>query len=80
VTKTVIVSTASPYKFTKSVIKGIKESIEEKNEFKLIEMLSENTGIIIPEPIKDLDQKPVLHDMKCEKDRMKDIVKGILDI
>lgn len=79
-TKTVIVSTASPYKFTKSVIKGVVASTEEKNEFKLIEMLSKNTGISIPEPIKDLDKKEILHDIKCEKDAMKDTVKGILGI
>jgi hypothetical protein len=55
-------------------------TIEEKDEFKLIERLSERTGLTIPEPIKDLAQKPVLHDIKCEKDKMKDTVKEILDI
>ncbi|QZY57407.1 threonine synthase [Crassaminicella profunda] len=79
-TKTVIVSTASPYKFTKSVIKGVVASTKEKNEFKLIEMLSKNTGLSIPEPIKNLDKKPILHDIKCEKDAMKDTVKEILHI
>lgn len=78
--KTVIVSTASPYKFTKSVILGLKEENTEEDEFKLIKNLSALTGLDIPNPIKDLDKKEILHHLKCEKDGMKDIVKEILNI
>ena len=32
----------------------------------------------IPEPIKDLDKKEVLHKMNCNKENMVDLVKGFL--
>lgn len=78
--KTVIVSTASPYKFTKSVIEGLKEGNTENDEFELVKNLSTLTGLNIPQSIKDLDKKEILHDLKCEKDGMKEIVKKILNI
>lgn len=78
--KTVIVSTASPYKFTKSVIQALLETKNEENEFELIKILSEHTGLQIPSPIKDLEKKEILHRRVCEKEDMKDAIKEILRI
>ncbi|AOY78175.1 threonine synthase [Clostridium formicaceticum] len=78
--KTVIVSTASPYKFTKSVIGALSETNEGKDEFELIKVLSEHTGLQIPTPIKDLDKKEILHRTVCEKQDMKATIKEMLHI
>ncbi|QEK11551.1 threonine synthase [Crassaminicella thermophila] len=78
--KTVIVSTASPYKFTKSVLDGLMDKNYEENEFEMIKLLSKLTGLHIPEPIKDLDKKPILHHIECEKQEMKAVVADILNI
>lgn len=81
-TKTVIVSTASPFKFNESVAEAIfgAEEIKGQSEFKLLEVLSEKCGIIIPEGLKKLDTKPVLHSKVCEKGEMKQVVENILGI
>ncbi|QXM06448.1 threonine synthase [Crassaminicella indica] len=79
-TKTVIVSTASPYKFTKSVLDGLMDKNYEENEFEMIRLLSKITGLDIPKPIKHIDQKPILHFTECEKQEMKTVVKDILHI
>lgn len=52
----------------------------QKNEFKLIEVLSKFTGTEIPKPIKDIAEKEILHEKECDKDAMKSVVKEILHI
>jgi threonine synthase len=81
-TKTVIASTASPFKFNESVVKAIfgTESAAGKNEFELLEMLSESCGLPIPEGLKGLDKKVIRHKMVCGKTEMKANVKKILGI
>ncbi len=79
-TKTVIVSTASPFKFTKSVKKALSDIDHEENEFELIHVLSNLTGLKIPKPLRDIDKKPILHTEVCEKQDMKRIVCKILGL
>ena len=75
-TPSVVVSTASPFKFNNSVCKALfeEDKIEGKSEFELINLLSEKTGWSIPEGLKNLDKKTVLHNSVCEKHDMKDVV------
>ena len=75
-TKTVILSTASPFKFNNSVISAIKgaEAIENKTEFELLDMLSELSGLVIPKSLNELKNKEVRFPGKIEKDSMKDFV------
>ncbi|OPZ94243.1 MAG: Threonine synthase [Firmicutes bacterium ADurb.Bin419] len=82
ITKTVIVSTASPFKFNESVAKSIfgSDSVEGKSEFELLDDLAEKCGLKIPEGLKDLDKKPVRHNKICGKSDMKNIVKEILNV
>ncbi|AEY65473.1 threonine synthase [Clostridium sp. BNL1100] len=82
VTKAVIVSTASPFKFNESVVKAIagEETIKGKTEFELLSVLSEKSGLRIPAPLKELDKKPVLHKGFCEPINMIDKVKDALNI
>jgi len=81
-TKTVIVSTASPFKFSDSVTKAIfgEESIKGKNEFELLKVLSERCGIEIPKGLKDLDKKIIRHKIVCDKADMKEQVRKILKL
>ena len=82
VTKAVIVSTASPFKFNESVVKAIagEQAVEGKSEFELLEVLSEKSGLKIPEPLKALDKKPVLHKELCHPVDMIEKVKEALEI
>ncbi len=75
-TKTVILSTASPFKFNNSVISAIKgaEAIENKTEFELLDMLAEISGLVIPKSLNELKNKEVRFPGKIEKDNMKDFV------
>ncbi len=81
-TPTVIVSTASPFKFNGSVAKAIlyPEEISGKNEFELLNILSEKSGWEIPEGLKDLDKKEIRHKLHCKKDEMQDFVEHILGL
>ncbi|WP_330671516.1 threonine synthase [Anaeromicrobium sp.] len=76
--KTIIASTASPFKFTKSVMAGLGEVVEGKDDFQLLKELSEKYGMDIPKAVKGLDKRKILHDRLCHKDHMKDMVKEIL--
>lgn len=64
----VIASTASPYKFTRSVVEGMGFATEGLDDFQLIDVLSEKSGLGIPEPIQGLKDRPVLHPGVCDKD------------
>ena len=79
-TKTVIASTASPYKFTRSVMNAIDSSYDSKTDFELIDELEKLSGVKVPQAIEDIRTAPVLHDRVCDKTEMKAVVKDILGI
>jgi threonine synthase len=82
-TKSVIASTASPFKFPASVVKAIAENFSiyrQLNEFELLGKLSELTGFEIPGPLRDIGKKKILHDNTCSIDEMEDFVAGVLGI
>ena len=79
-TKCVIASTASPYKFVKSVMSAIDAENENADEFDLLPKLQEVSGVPMPQAIKDILDAKVLHDLECDADKMKDTVKGILGV
>lgn len=78
--KTVIVSTASPFKFNRSVVEAIwgEKAVRDKSEFALLEFLSQKTGLPVPPGLRGLEEKPVLHTLKVRPDEMPAIVKKIL--
>ena len=78
--KTIIASTASPYKFTRSVMKAIDSSYEKYDDFELINKMNELSGVKVPNAIKDIVNAEVRHNRICDKDKMKDCVKQILEI
>ena len=79
-TKCVIASTASPYKFVKSVMSAIDAENANADEFDLLPKLQEVSGVPMPQAIKDILDAKVLHDLECDADKMKETVKGILNV
>lgn len=79
-TKTVIASTASPYKFTRSVMNAIDSSYDSKTDFELIDELEKLSGVKVPQAIEDIRSATVLHDTVCETEDMCKEVKKILNI
>ena len=80
-TKTVIASTASPYKFTRSVMNAIdKDKYDSMSDFELVDELSVIANVKIPQAIEDIRTAPVLHDIVCDKTEMQQTVKNILGI
>jgi len=77
-TKTVIASTASPFKFGQSVMEAIDGKAHDEDMFELVETLSKTANVAIPNAVSELKTAPVLHDNICEKDGMKDIIKQFL--
>ncbi|AXI26543.1 threonine synthase [Gemella sp. ND 6198] len=66
----VVLSTASPYKFTESVYSAIN-GISDKDEFELMKELNKKTQVSIPENLKDLDKKEIRHKDVIKKEDMK---------
>lgn len=79
-TKTLIVSTASPYKFTRSVMDAIDESYNTMSDFELVDELSKISKINVPQAIEDIRTAPILHSRICDADQMKNTVEKILGI
>lgn len=78
--KTVIASTASPYKFTRSVMSAIDEKYNDKPDFALIDELAVLSGVKVPQAIEDIRTAPVLHKTICEIEEMQTTVKKFLNI
>ncbi len=79
-TKTVIASTASPYKFTRSVMNAIDTKYDTMSDFELVDELCKLSNVKVPQAIEDIRTAPVLHDTVCEVNEMCDNVKRILGI
>lgn len=81
-TVTIIDSTASPYKFNNAVLEAIKgsEAISGKNEFEILDELSNVSNTEIHPGLRNLDTKPVRHDKVAEKEEIKKAITELLDI
>ena len=71
--KTVILSTASPYKFSSTVLEALGENLSD-DEFENIDILHEKTGVKIPSEIKKLKNKKILHKTKILKNEIEEEV------
>ena len=79
--KTVIVSTASPFKFTRSVMDAInKEKYDSMTDFELVDELSELSKIAVPKAVEEIRSAEVLHDTVCDPNEMEKVVRQILAI
>ena len=73
--KTVVLSTASPYKFCTSVANAVL-NITDEDEFKLMEKLYEFTKVPVPENLKNLNSKEIRHSDLVKRE---DMAKYILE-
>lgn len=79
-TQSVIISTASPYKFTRSVMEAIDLKYNTMDDFELVDELSKISGVVVPQAIEEIRTAKVVHENVFEVSEMKDAVKGFLKI
>lgn len=79
-TATLIVSTASPFKFTRNVMNAIDGKYDAMSDFELVDELSKIGNVDVPPAIEEIRTAPVLHDTVCDKTEMKTTVKRFLGI
>lgn len=78
--KCIVASTASPYKFVKSVMGAIAPDIHAEDELVLLPKLQELSGVDMPQAICDILDAEILHEIECDTDKMEDTVKFILGV
>ena len=79
-TPTVIASTASPYKFTRSVMNSIDANYDKQTDFELVDELNRLSNVKVPQAIEDIRTAPVRHNTVCDKEDMLKEVKNFLGI
>ena len=77
-TKTVIASTANPYKFSKSVLKAVDEDKVCDDEFEIIKSLKEVSGMEVPMSLAELSEKEVRFTKECKPLGMEEAVLDFL--
>lgn len=78
--KTIIASTASPYKFAGSVMAAIDDKYRGMDELVLLDELCKVSGIEIPRAIDEIRSADVRHSRECDVDKMEETVKDILGV
>ncbi len=76
----VIASTASPFKFPKSINEALNFSTPNASEFEMIKDLSSNLGVKMPKGIIGLENKEILHETTCSREAMREVIKSFLRI
>lgn len=79
-TKTLIASTASPYKFGRSVMTAIEPNYEKQSDFELIDSLCDISQVKIPMAIEAIREAKILHKRACDTDKMQNIVEELLEL
>ncbi len=75
-TPTVVVSTASPYKFSRAVLEALKgeQAAQDLDEFACADELERVCGLPMPKSLKALREKPILHKRECRPEGMRRVV------
>lgn len=76
-TKTVLLATASPYKFPESVYQAIYN--EKLDVYNAIDKLNEKTGVMIPKGLVGIKDRPVLHKTQIDKSEIIDFIKSEIE-
>lgn len=79
-TKSVIASTASPFKFTRNVMNAIDSSYDAMGDFELVDELSKIGNVKVPNAIEEIRNANILHDTVCEVREMESTVRKFLGI
>ena len=79
-TKTIIASTASPFKFNGAVLSALDDetSLADLDEFRLLEKLANDYELRIPKSLASLEDKEVRFEVVCDKNQMKAVVNEFL--
>ena len=80
VSAAVIASTASPFKFPKSINEALHFADSAASEFEMVQQLSEKMKLRIPKGIQGLDKKEIRHKTTCGKDEMREVIMKFLSI
>ena len=64
--KMIIASTASPFKFSGSVLEAIAGPGQEKDEFAIVDELSRISGVAVPAAVEEIRTAPVRHTRECD--------------
>ena len=79
-TKTVIASTASPYKFSAAVLDALGAAPTNSDEFALTDQLEKVSAMPVPNALSSLKSKSIRFDKVIDKSEMKDAVYSFLGI
>ena len=79
-TKTIIASTASPFKFNDTVLSALGQNTDGKSEDELLNTLKDVSGMEIPKSLAELSSKQVRFTESVEPENMYDAVKSALEI
>lgn len=73
-TKTIIASTASPYKFSAAVLEALENGVSDIDEYAKVDRIAELSDIPVPAALADLKNKPERFADVIEKNEQKDYV------
>jgi threonine synthase len=79
-TTTVIASTASPFKFTRAVMRAIDRDDASVSDLDLVDALSDAANVKIPNAIEEIRHAEIRHNKVCDVDKMQQSVKEFLGI
>ena len=78
--KSIVLSTASPYKFSNTVLKAIDNDKLSIDEFENMNNLYKMTNVDIPINLKNLQSIPILNDNNITKDKAIDYIKDKINL
>ncbi|NRT77043.1 threonine synthase [Clostridium beijerinckii] len=76
---TLILSTASPFKFPRSICNALDIDVEGLDDFKVLNKLSDSTNNKIPNSLSTLENAKVIHDEVWDKSEMRNALLSYLD-
>ena len=79
-TASVVISTASPYKFVGNVLRAIDPALANDDDEKMIEKLSEISGVAVPDAVSAVMKADILHNTVCAVEDMQHTVTDWLGI
>ena len=79
-TPAVIASTASPYKFSHSVLEAIQGDLGDADEFAVIDKLAQVSGVEIPAAVEEIRSAQVRHNRECDITDMEKTVAAVLGL
>ena len=77
-TATVVASTASPFKFARSVMNAIDPKYDAMSDFELIDEMAKIGHLKVPNAIEEIRNAQIRHNTVCEVDEMPAVVKSFL--